>query len=671
MGNRNITVFVYTYMKKFLLPMFVSAILLFGLIGVELYKPILIGETIDNILTKDHFLYKVVDEPVEGSITVGNLKLLKVSMDDDANAIYVVVMKNPIDRRYILITDVSYGDMMGLYYQKNNYADLNKKIEEDELEYQDISSSEIKLVRSSDIQWLIRNAGIFCIVVLVGICFEYAHRIILHNVTQKILVSIRLDLYKKLHQLSMTFFNKKSVGDIITTINHDTEVLSILFNDVIINALINILSIVSILVVMFVLNVKLALYISIVVAIMIVLTMIYRSYSKNSWVVIRGSISNLNVFLSEHISAIKTIKIYLGEKQILREFDTLNTNLKNAQVRFLLIFGLFPPTLSFMHIVLIALVVGFGSSQVAVGGMTVGTIVIFIYYINKLDNPIQELSEQLSIFQSALVSAEKINEILSLDEIEIDKGQLLLSQSDHIDIEFEDVWFRYGDDQAWAIKHTSFKIANGETIALIGSTGSGKSTIIKLLTRFYEVDQGKILLNGICILDYDKSDLRTYFGQMIQDKYIFRGTLLENIKMFREDITDKQVFKLSKKIGAHDFIEKLPNKYLETIGDGGTSLSAGQSQIVGIMRTLVGNPRAIIFDEATASIDPISERLLQVTMDELMKERTAIIIAHRMSTIRSVDKLVVVEGGCVRVVDGSEAVLDEISMRENIGLNKI
>lgn len=641
------------YTKPYFITIILSSVMLLFVIGTEMYKPILIGETIDDVLTNNKNIHEITQKFNDNSI---NIQGLNLSIDIDNVSFlsqYAIVEKDEMADQQILIFPLSLKTIENLNTAnitiKNDQYLINEKLYSGII----LTKKEIKMLKRNDIKDLLKKIFMYLILILFGVIVSYVQRITLHSATQKIIFDIRKDIFLKLHTLSISYYDSMPIGKLITIIMHDTETLSRMFSDIAINSVINIMSIIAIVIMMFLLNTDLAICISLAILIMLVITAYYRKYSKESWKEIRDSISKLNVFLSEHIASLKIIKIFAEEERISSEFNKLNTTLKNANVKFLMIFGLFPPTLSFMQIALIALVLWYSANQYSVGGVSIGMVVIFLQYVNKLSNPIQELSEQLNILQSAIVSGEQIFDLLENDSVEIDYGTMNLPTSSSQAIEFKNVWFKYNEEE-WILKDVSFYIKSGESVAIVGKTGAGKTTIINLLTRSYEITKGEILFNGINIDRFKKSQLRQYIGQMMQDDFIFTGDIFKNVKLFNDSIKDSEIIKLSKKIGAHEFISRLPNKYNEEIGNGGTEISTGQKQLLSILRTLAYNPTLIILDEATSSIDPISERIIQYAINEIMKDKTSIIIAHRLSTIKNVDKIIVIDKGTINDIGNHE-----------------
>lgn len=641
------------YTKPYFITIILSSVMLLFVIGTEMYKPILIGETIDDVLTNNKNIHEITQKFNDNSINIQGLNLL-IDIDNMSFlSQYAIVEKDEMADQQILIFPLSLKTIENLNTAnitiKNDQYLINEKLYSGII----LTKKEIKMLKRNDIKDLLKKIFMYLILILFGVIVSYVQRITLHSATQKIIFDIRKDIFLKLHTLSISYYDSMPIGKLITIIMHDTETLSRMFSDIAINSVINIMSIMAIVIMMFLLNTDLAICISLAILIMLVITAYYRKYSKESWKEIRDSISKLNVFLSEHIASLKIIKIFAEEERISSEFNKLNTTLKNANVKFLMIFGLFPPTLSFMQIALIALVLWYSANQYAVGGVSIGMVVIFLQYVNKLSNPIQELSEQLNILQSAIVSGEQIFDLLENDSVEIDYGTMNLPTSSSQAIEFKNVWFKYNEEE-WILKDVSFYIKSGESVAIVGKTGAGKTTIINLLTRSYEITKGEILFNGINIDRFKKSQLRQYIGQMMQDDFIFTGDIFKNVKLFNDSIKDSEIIKLSKKIGAHEFISRLPNKYNEEIGNGGTEISTGQKQLLSILRTLAYNPTLIILDEATSSIDPISERIIQYAINEIMKDKTSIIIAHRLSTIKNVDKIIVIDKGTINDIGNHE-----------------
>ncbi len=475
------------------------------------------------------------------------------------------------------------------------------------------------------------------------------------KITHGILLNIRQDLYNHIQQLSFTFFDERPVGKILSRIISDVNSLANLFNMSITNLIPDSVTIIATLLIMFYLNSKLALYAMSMLPLLFIVLFSIQTISRKRWQVVRKKGSTLNAFTHENFSGIRVVKYFTAEKYRANIFSELAWDVRQAFVRAVRINDLFWPMVEFSWGIGTVITFYFGVKMINSGDISVGLLIAFTSYIGMFWRPIMNLSNLYNNFVIGMASAERIFEIMDIepnikeeeDAIDIDiKGE----------IEFRNVSFSY-DGKRKVLDNVSFKIKPGEKVALVGHTGAGKSTIVNLLCRFYDPQEGEILIDGINIKKIKLESLRKQIAVMFQDTFLFSGTILENIKYGRLDATYDEVVETAKKVYAHDFISNMEKGYDTNINERGMRLSLGQRQIISLARTLIANPKIIILDEATASVDTYTERLLQMGIEILLKGRTSIIIAHRLSTVQNVDKIIVIENGRILEIGNHEELM--------------
>ncbi|MBU1145557.1 MAG: ABC transporter ATP-binding protein/permease [Firmicutes bacterium] len=492
---------------------------------------------------------------------------------------------------------------------------------------------------------------IYLIVLIVAAFVSYKQTILLQTTGQKIIYNIREDVFNHIESLSISQFNNVPIGKLVTRVTSDTDTLNMLYTDVIINLFRNIISIVGVFVIMFVMDAKLTLYILIVVPFIVVASFVFRKYSRQAYRKVRANVSMINAFLSEHLSGMKLIQIFNREEKKYQEFKQKNKTLNRSYLRQTFTFSLYRPFMYMLYVVALIIVLWFGSLQTIAGVITFGMLFAFTQYISKFFNPIQDLAEKFDVLQAAFTSGERIFEILDTLPTVRDKSSTKEIVELRGKIEFKNVWFAYNEGD-WILKDVSFVVNPKETLALVGATGSGKTTIISLIVRNYDIQQGQILIDDIDIREIKLGTLRSKIGQMLQDVFLFSGTIESNIRLRDETITDSEILSACKYVNAEKFIDRLPNKYDELVRERGNNFSSGQRQLLSFARTIVHKPSVMILDEATANIDTETEELIQESLKKMMNIGTMLIVAHRLSTIQHVDKILVMQKGKI-IEEGS------------------
>ncbi len=490
---------------------------------------------------------------------------------------------------------------------------------------------------------------LFGIVILFQFIIRYFQQYFTEYMGQKIMYDMRIDIFSHIHRMPMSFFDKNPVGRIMTRVTTDVQTLNEMLSSGIITLLGDIFMILGIMIVMVILNLKLSLITFSVLFLLAAAAFIFRSKVRKSFRIIRAKISNINSFLQEAISGINTIKIFNRENKNDEEFSKLNKGYLQAYLKTILYYAVFFPIVTLISTLAIALVIWYGGGQVMQNLLTLGTLVAFIQYIEKFFHPISDLSEKLGIVQEAIAASERIFGLLNRQPaITSPKNPKKISKIKG-NIKFDRVWFSYNEGD-FVLKDISFELQSGQSAAFVGATGSGKTSIINILNRFYDIQKGNIYLDNIDIKKFNLEDLRKHIGIVMQDVFLFSGTILDNIRLGNKDISTDEVVRAAKYVNADKFIEKLPDRYNQEIRERGQILSVGQRQLIAFARALVFNPEILlVLDEATSSIDSEIEALIQDALAKIMTNRTTVIIAHRLSTIKNADKIIVLSHG--RIVE--------------------
>ena len=497
---------------------------------------------------------------------------------------------------------------------------------------------------NGDYDVIIATAIKYAVVLALSFAFNIAQTWILQKTGQNIILQMRKDLYRHIQSLGSRYFDITPVGKLVTRVTNDVEALNEMYSGILVQLFRNIVKIVGLAGVMLVLDVRLAAISFVLMPLVIGLTVLCQKIARNIYRLYCTRLTDINTFLSEHLSGMKIIQIFGRQERKFEEFHDKNTKLYKAFYREMLMYAVFRPLIYILSILSLMIVLWFGSRNVFDEIISVGTLYIFSNYIRSFFDPIQELAEQFSTLQSSIASAEKIFTVMDEDEFipEVENPK----QPDKITgkIEFDHVWFAY-DGENYVLKDVSFVINPGEKVAFVGATGAGKSSILNLIGRYYDIQKGHIYIDGIDIRQLSKKQLRSAIGQMQQDVFIFEGDVAYNIRLNDDTITDAQVKAAAEYVNASHFIEKLPQGYHEPVTERGATFSAGERQLLSFARTLAHNPSILVMDEATANIDTETEILIQEALEKLMDGRTTIMVAHRLSTIQHADCIMVMHKG--------------------------
>lgn len=497
---------------------------------------------------------------------------------------------------------------------------------------------------NGDYDVIIATAIKYAVVLALSFAFNIAQTWILQKTGQNIILQMRKDLYRHIQSLGSRYFDITPVGKLVTRVTNDVEALNEMYSGILVQLFRNIVKIVGLAGVMLVLDVRLAAISFVLMPLVIGLTVLCQKIARNIYRLYRTRLTDINTFLSEHLSGMRIIQIFGRQERKFEEFHDKNTKLYKAFYREMLMYAVFRPLIYILSILSLMIVLWFGSRNVFDEIISVGTLYIFSNYIRSFFDPIQELAEQFSTLQSSIASAEKIFTVMDEDEFipEVENPK----QPDKITgkIEFDHVWFAY-DGENYVLKDVSFVINPGGKVAFVGATGAGKSSILNLIGRYYDIQKGHIYIDGIDIRQLSKKQLRSAIGQMQQDVFIFEGDVAYNIRLNDDAITDAQVKAAAEYVNASHFIEKLPQGYHEPVTERGATFSAGERQLLSFARTLAHNPSILVMDEATANIDTETEILIQEALEKLMDGRTTIMVAHRLSTIQHADCIMVMHKG--------------------------
>ncbi len=495
-----------------------------------------------------------------------------------------------------------------------------------------------------------RALVVYVSILIVSMVCAYIQAVVLQKTGQRIISVMREDLFVKIESLSHEQLNAIPVGKLVTRVTNDTNAISMMFTNLLVNFVKNIFVIIGVFAAMLVLSYELTLMILCFVPFIVLFTVIFRKFSRRAYRKVKDCTTDINTYLSENLSGIKITQIFNREEVKMQEFREKSNALGRAKQEQILVFGIFRPLVYMLYVSSILCLLylggrGYLEHQVFMGQViTSGMLVSFYMYISKFYNPIQNLAEQFNWLQSALASAEKVFTIMDLEPHIQDAPDAVELENVRGEIEFRDVWFSYVKDE-WVLKGVSFHVMPKETVAFVGSTGSGKTTILSLLCRNYEFQKGEILIDGIDIRKLKISSLRRHFGQMLQDVFLFSGTIRSNIALRAEHISDDEIREACRYVNADHFIDKLEKGLDEEVRERGNNFSAGQRQLLSFARTIVHKPAVMILDEATANIDTETELLIQDSLEKMQNIGTMLMVAHRLSTIQNADRIIVLSHG--------------------------
>ena len=626
------------YMIPYKKQMLLCLVLVLVVTACELVRPVLIGDAIDIYIEGYNEPYCIVES---SDLTFHGQSL---SREENCTSYAQLMM---VDEQYVYFTDLNGEQSASLLSLSEEGPVSSEEISSLNLSGQILSQDDLKELRHHDFMGIVKVGLLYMGILMISLVCSYVQTMTLNQTGQNIIYTVRQQLFHHVHSLPLRYFDTHPVGQIVTRITNDVESLNEMYSRILARLFKSTVKIMGLAVVMLAMNVKLALMSFVMVPVITVAIVAFKNLSRKVHRAIRTRISQLNTFLSENISGMRLIQIFANEQTKYEEFSGKTMDLYKANLKQLFIFAVFRPLIYFLSQIALSIVLIGGGLSVIESTLTVGTLYIFINYISNFFEPIQDMAEQFSTLQNAFASAEKIfvvqDEINTITEIEHPvklnevKGK----------IEFKNVWFAYEDDN-YVLRDVSFVIQPGEKVAFVGATGAGKSSILNLIGRYYDIQKGQILIDDVDLKELSIHEIRKAIGQVQQDVFIFTGDVASNIRLLNEEITDDQIKNASKEVNAAHFIEQMPNQYHEPVSERGSTLSQGQRQLLSFARTLAVDPKILVMDEATANIDTETEQLIQKALETLMEGRTTIMVAHRLSTIQHADNIIVMHKGKIR-----------------------
>lgn len=626
------------YLKPHKFVMTAATVIVLFITALELYKPVIIGDAIDRYITGYFHPYVLSEEGMPGAVPYKEIWITREGASEASSGFYQMFLYND---SYYMAEGI---DAQTCRILKGAEPEVLQEFSEEAVL---LGKEELKLLRQYDFAGILKAAVLYLGVLLSAFVLNVVQTMMLQKMGQDIIYEMREELFAHIHKLSLSFFNNTPVGKLVTRVTNDTEAVNEMFTGVLVKLFKNIVKIAGYAVVMLSISATLTGYAFLLLPVVGVLTAIFRHLSRQAYRITRNRITEINTFLSENISGMKLIQIFTREKEKYEEFEGKSMGLFKAGFREVMIFAVFRPMIYMLSIVALVIIIGQGSASVLNGTVSLGVLFIFINYISSFFDPIQELAEQFGTLQSSLASAEKIFQILDT-EPEIVNAAAPRGVKIKGKIEFRNVWFAY-EKEEYILKDVSFTIEPGEKIAFVGATGAGKTSILNLIGRYFDIQKGEILMDGVDIREIDTDVLRRAIGQVQQDVFIFTGDIKSNISLRNESITLEDVKAAAKHVNADSFISKMPGGYDEPVTERGSTLSAGQRQLLSFARTLACDPAVLVLDEATANIDTETELLITEALEKLMAGRTTIMVAHRLSTIQHADKIMVMHQG--RIVE--------------------
>jgi len=621
--------------------------------GAELARPYITKIAIDDHMlgiTKPMQAFEPGSEPEEGILFEDRVFVRREFNEDPISGVPLYQMLQ-YEKRFYLVNNIAINP-------DTEEFEIIQTEQGDRLKHNDVTyparlmePSEVAQFRADDNRSLVRLAVIFFVIALIAFVFNYAQVYLLQYTSQKIIHNMRRQIFTHLQGMSLSFFDKNPVGRLVTRVTNDTDTLNEMYGSVLVNLFRDLFTIFGVIVIMFRLDFKLALISLSTLPLIILAAAIFRRYAREAYRNVRTALARINSAMSENIMGMRIVQIFRQEGKKHREFDGINKLYYDASMQELKVFAIFRPLMDLMFSLAVALLIWFGGRQILAGVVSFGLVMAFINYMNQFFHPIMELTEKYNILQSAMASSERIFMLLDTEpgaeesiHVQVEAvGQPKFKGH----IEFKNVWFAYNNED-WVLRDVSFEIRPGETAAFVGATGAGKTSIISLMSRLYEIQKGEILIDGVNIKDYNLAQLRRNIGVVLQDVFMFTGDIKTNIRLNNNDISDEKVREVARYVNADKFIEQMPAQYDEPVVERGTTLSAGQRQLLAFARALAFDPSILVLDEATANIDTETEVLIQDALYRLIKDRTTIVVAHRLSTIQHSDKIIVLHKGKIR-----------------------
>lgn len=651
---------------RYAIPYWHTIIIVFALVlaitGFDLLRPVLVGDAIDDYIDGYNRPYVQVDADSKGAVSYRGIHLSKdgvknASPDANKQNYYQMFL---YEEKYYMFDNVDSKVQKNLMEGSKELVEsvqVSHETQEDEFikvtiegkEYTGtlLSKDELKQVRKGDFDGIKKIVVVYLFILLVSFVCNILQTWLLQLTGQNIIYNIRQEVFEHIHKLSLRFFDVTPVGRIVTRVTNDVEALNEMYTNILVKLFKNIVKIIGLAAVMLSINVRMSMYAFVLLPFIVFLTFLFKKISRATYRIARTKLTAINTYLSEHISGMKLIQIFVKEQEKFKEFEGKSKELYRANYREMMVFAIFRPAIYMLSVLALVIIIWVGGSSYFSGIISIGTLYIFIQYIGSFFEPIQEIAEQFSTLQSAMASAEKIFTILDEEIVVVNPETPLDLPEMKGRIEFKNVWFAYIGEE-WILKDVSFVIEPGQKVAFVGATGAGKSSILNLIGRYYDIQKGEILIDGVNIKALNTDQLRAAIGQVQQDVFIFTGDIKSNIRLRSEEISDETVKEAAEYVNADSFIRRLHHGYDETVTERGATLSAGQRQLLSFARTLAFNPRILVMDEATANIDTETEQLIQEALEKLMTNRTTIMVAHRLSTIQHADQIMVMHKGRIR-----------------------
>lgn len=633
----------------------IVVILMLIVICFDLLMPYVIKNVIDNNINSNKSIYTITDNQKKNSIKVDNKYITRGKLEEGVRGTLVYDSTNePYIVEGVVEENTKYAIEENIFIQDNNKFKVYK-----------INKEDLTVLRQEDLK-SVSNSAFLILAICIGMfILNYTQIYILQYTGQKIVFNIRATVFKHVEQLSLSFFDKNPVGRLVTRVTNDVETLNEMYTSVLVYLFKDIFLLTGIIIAMFMLDVRLAIVSIITLPLVILLTMIFRKYDRDAYRKVRARLSRINSSLSENISGMKTVQIYGVEEKKFSEFDKVNTSYSEAAMEQIRVFAIFRPLMDMIYQLALAVLVWVGGREVLGLNIQLGVLYAFISYIQKFFQPIFDLSEKFDILQSSMASSERIFMLLDNNStIENPKEPSIVHRFKG-EIEFKNVWFAYNNED-WVLRDVSFKINQGETVAFVGATGAGKTSIISLISRLYDIQKGEILIDGINIKMMNQEDLRRNLATVLQDVFLFTGDIKGNVRLNNENITDEEIVRACEHVNANIFIERLKEKYDAPVNERGSTFSQGERQLIAFARALAFNPPILVLDEATANIDTETESLIQDALSKLTLGRTTIIVAHRLSTIKNASKIIVLHKGKIREMGNHDELLQKGGLYSNL-----